>query len=330
VIATPELSVVCVAGRQRHRLLRALEALAAQTIAERIELVLVDLGPPESRPEPPDTFAATTSIELPPDSGLGIARAAGARAARAEAVAFLVDHGYPEPGWAEALVGAYRDRWAAVGYAFKAANPEARAARAAMVAQFLPWLWPARGGETTSLPGNMVSYRSRVLRSLDDDLDALLDIDFVLHQRIQELGLAMAVEPGAVVREECYESLAETARANHVYSELLAVQRVRAGDWSRLRRLGYGLVSPVVVTVLRLTHAVGAASRGRRVGALLAALPAVIAVATVAALGESRGYLLGARGTTRARFLEWELNAPRARHPSGRSNATAAPSRPAS
>jgi hypothetical protein len=306
-----------------------LEALAAQTVAERIELVLVDLGPPESRPDPPAVFAATTSLELSPDSGLGAARAAGARAARAQAVAFLVDHGYPEPEWAEALIGAYRDDgWAAVGYAFRAANPQTRAARTAMVAQFLPWLSPTDGGETTILPGNMVSYRTSLLRSLDGDLDQLLEIDLVLHERLLNRGHTMTLEPGAVVREECYESLAETARANHVYSELLAVRRARAGDWSTIRRLAYGLTSPVVVALLRLTHGAAAARHGGRVKELLAALPGVIAIAAVAALGEARGYLLGARGT-RARFLEWELNAHRAQHPEGRPTATAGSGEPA-
>jgi hypothetical protein len=307
----PRLSVVCVTGHQRRRLQRCLGALAAQSVADDLELVLVDLGPADSRPEPPAGLGRTHVLAMPPDSDLGAARAAGARAARADVVAFLFDHGYPEPEWAESLISAYRGSWAAVGYVFKPVEPGAWSARTAMVAQFGPWLWPSEGGATHSLPGNMVSYRRDLLRSLDGRLDSLLEIDFLLHRHILDSGLTMSVEPGAVVREECYESLADTARANHVYSEMLAVQRARVNRWSLGRRLAYGLASPVVVTALRLLGAAATALRTGRGRATAAGLPGVVAIAGVAGFGEARGYLFGSRDTA-ARFIEWELNAPRA------------------
>lgn len=43
------------------------------------------------------------------------ARAAGIRQANAPVVAFVEDHSYPDPDWAERLIEAHRKLWAAVG-----------------------------------------------------------------------------------------------------------------------------------------------------------------------------------------------------------------------
>jgi glycosyltransferase involved in cell wall biosynthesis len=310
-VSLPELSVVCVAGEQRRRVHRCLNALAAQTAADRIEVVVVDIAVIDEPIALPPELGSSTVIRAGVGASLGQARAIGARAARGEAVAFLVDHGYPEPGWAEAVVNAYAGPWAAVGYAFAPANPETQAVRTAMLAQFLPWLSPVRPNAIRSLPGNMVSYRSSVLRSFDGDLECLLEIDHLLHERIREGGEEMTVAPGAVVRDECFESLSDVAWANHVYSEMLAVQRARANRWSLPRRILYALGSPIGVFAMRSAHTVAVAGRTGRLPALARALPGVLAILAMAALGEARGYLREARSLG-DRFLWRELNAPRA------------------
>jgi glycosyltransferase involved in cell wall biosynthesis len=310
-VSVPELSVVCVAGEQRQRVRRCLAALAAQTAVGRIEVLVVDAGGAGDPIALPPELGSSTVIGAGSDPSLGRARAAGARAATGRAVAFLVDHGYPAPRWAEALIDAYEQPWAAVGYAFELANPGARAARVAMLAQFLPWLSPAERRPTAILPGNMVSYRASVLRSVDGDLDRLLEVDHLLHERIRASGERMTVEPGAVVADECFESLAEVALANHTYSEMLAMQRASADDWSVLRRALYALGSPVGIPAMRLAHAVRAARRCGRLSSLWRAIPGVTAILFMAGLGEARGYL-GATRTVGRRFLWRELNAPRA------------------
>jgi glycosyltransferase involved in cell wall biosynthesis len=310
-VTVPELSVVCVAGQQRRRVARCLDALAAQSAVDRIEVVVVDVSGKDNPIPLPVSLVPANVIRLPASTSLGGARATGARAAHGAAIAFLLDHGYPSPEWAEALIDAYSGPWTAVGYAFDLANPRARAARTAMLAQFLPWLSPAIRGATTALPGNMVSYRASFLHSLDGDLEQLLEIDLLLHQRIAASGQAMAIEPGAVVRHECFESLTEVALANHIYSEMLAAQRARADDWPLWRRVAYGLGSPLGVTAVRLARTVAAARRARRLVALALALPGVVGIAVLAAFGEARGYLRPDR-ELRTRFLWRELNAPRA------------------
>jgi hypothetical protein len=322
-MSEPQLSVVLMAGTQRARTRRALEALQSQTVAGRIELVLVDCAPETEQLDLPAELGWATVAPQPVICGLGEARAAGARAAKGPIVAFLVDHCYPAPGWAEALVAAYGGPWAAVGYSFGSANPGSYVNRTAILAQFGPWLEAAGGGAVGTLPGLNVSYRREVLMEIDGELGRLLEIDLLLHERMRKRGLELGFEPRAVVVYESFGSVLETALANHAYSEQFAAQRARAGRWPGARRLLYGLASPLLVTALRLAAtARETARRPRKLPHTTVALPGILAIALMAALGEARGYLLGARGTHR-RILRWELHAPRACGPESQ---TAAPS----
>jgi glycosyltransferase involved in cell wall biosynthesis len=303
--------VVCVAGVCRERARRVMEAVEAQTAAARIELVVVDCASDAGALDLPGGLHGGSMVPHRRDAGLGEARAAGVRRSTGPIVAFLVDHCYPTPAWAEALIDAYRGGWAAVGYSFESANPGSFAGRIAMLAQFGPWLDSGTETAVEALPGNNVSYRREALAPFSGELAELLDIDLILHERLRARGDALALCPAALVAYEPYDSLLETALANHAYSSLLAAARVRAGRWPLWRRLAYALASPLGVTAMRLAPAVRAARRRPdAVPGALATLPGVFAIAVVAALGEARGYLLG-DGSMRRRFLHWELHAPR-------------------
>jgi hypothetical protein len=302
----PALSAVCLLGSRRERLPKLTAALAAQTAAGELELVLVGGEGDEGIALPPGI--RRKQVTWPPNLSFGDARALGAREATGEIVAFLLDHCYPEPGWAEALIDAYRTRpWAAVGYSFRNANPETYGSRAVFIANFGPWQG-AGSGEASLLPGNDVSYRRDQLLALGSELGELLEIDATIHRRFLEEGLSLAVESRAVVREECLESVTEACRANACYARVLAVRRASAEGWSAGRRLLSAVVAPLLATAVRLRR-IWSGSTGRR--DVLACTPPLLAICLGWGLGESAGYLLGDGGAAR-RLVHWELEANRA------------------
>lgn len=106
------VSVVIPAYRRPQPLRACLEALAAQTIAEPWETVVVDDGSPE-----PLEASLGDAIRPPnlrfvrqANAGPAAARNRGAREARGEFLAFTDDDCRPEPAWLETLVQAARDR----------------------------------------------------------------------------------------------------------------------------------------------------------------------------------------------------------------------------
>jgi hypothetical protein len=138
----PRLSAVLVAGLQRRRAQRVLDALAVQTVAGSIEVIVVDLGDDRLprlavAPALKHVYAKRPAIKR-----WGAARAEGVRLASADVIGFIEDHCFPDPDWAERLIEAYRDSWAAVGYAFTNANPRTFVSRASLLARYGRFVHP--------------------------------------------------------------------------------------------------------------------------------------------------------------------------------------------
>jgi hypothetical protein len=305
------LTVATVSGAQRRRAQRQLAAIAAQTIAAEIEVFVVDTRPEMDPLELPSGLEV--SVLRRPSLSFGEARALAARAARTEIVAYLEDHCYPDPGWAEALAGAYREPWASVCYAVGNANPRARGSRITHLAHYGEWEFPAPG-RVSSLPGNNVSYRREVLLGVGSDLDAMLMADYNLHNRLRREGLPLAAEPAARVRHE-NEGVLDGCRSAVAYSRVLAVERARLEGWRLGRRLTHAVMILLSGPLLRLARLLRATRRRpRKLGLVVLYSPAILAQYLASSFGESLGCLFGpGRGV--ARLMYWEVDAPRAREP---------------
>jgi hypothetical protein len=299
-----------VAGAQRGRLGRLLDALARQSAVAEIEVVVVDTNPDASPPSPRHGLG----VEILPCAGVsfGQARAAAARAARGDLVAFLEDHCYPCAGWAQAVIDAGRQPCAAIGYAIANANPESRVSQAVHLATYGEWHSP-RAGVTSALPGGNVAYRREVLIGLGDRLAGMLQADYNLHRWMLERGMRMIVEPRARAEHESEERLRDALRSSFVYSRVLAAQRAKDGGWSaRTRALvaGKDLLAAPVARLHRLLADLPAELRSPL--HLNLHLPGVLALYLVSAAGEAFGYLAG-EGHAAERLMHWEVDAPRTR-----------------
>lgn len=312
---TPLLSVVVVVGPLRARGQRVLDAVGAQTIADRLQLVVVDL---RGATEPWLTVAPHLRADYiveDPALTYGAARAAGVSAARAPVVAFVEDHCFPLPDWAEAVVRAHDGPWVGVGYAFTNANPETYRSRSGLLADYGLWAHPARHGPARLLPGNNIAYKRTLLDAFGDDLPTMLGTDFAVHQHCLRHGLPMGIAADALAAHTNFESLGSLLRANYAYCRTIAATRVRVHGWSPLRRLVYGLAVPLGAPAIKLAR-LFASLRGRRAlwGGVAAALPVVAVTFAWSAVGEAVGYLFG-MGDSAPVFRYWELEAPRLAQP---------------
>jgi hypothetical protein len=307
-VTEPRLSVVLVAGTLRDRAQRTLDALGRQTAAHALEVVVVDIAPEGA------AFALPTELPvhvLREDltTSLGSIKANAVRAARALVVAFVEEHAVPEPDWAQALLDAFEEDWAAVGYAFTNLNSATYMSRAVMTASYGPWEHPARRGPCRRLAGNNVAYRRDVLLSFGEELPALLTVDFNLQEAIRARGGGLFLESRALVAHENFTHIGDLLRAGHVYCRLLAARR--ATSWSILRRAIYALAVPVLAPAL-MTFRLAGDLRGRRAlwWQFLASLPVIVLAYLWNSVGEGLGYAIGARDAEQA-FLGWEVTAPR-------------------
>lgn len=307
----PELTAVVVVGPLRERGGECVRSLLEQELGDRLEVLLVDLEPPGAPPVPGSDDPAVRALRLPPATTFAAARARAVAEARAPVVAFVEEHVRVLPGWAEAVIEAFRGPWAAVGGEVLNGNPGVGSSDVAGLISYGYWYPPLPRGETDLLPGHNASFRTALLRAYGEELEELLLCDLVLHDRLRADGHRLFLEPAARFLHLNETDWRTQARGMHLWYRSYGPLRARLGRWSPWRRALYVAAVPAIP----LYFAVGFGRRLRRTrpGLLplfLTRLPHVLAVHLAAAAGQALGLLFGP-GDAPQRFTRFELEAPR-------------------
>ena len=292
-MSEPLLSVVVVTDAY-DTIRKTVRHLRAQTIADRIELVVVAREPEEAL-----GLDAAELSELHSHQVVGVddiqslswARAPGIRAAGAPIVALAESHCFPEPEWAERFLAAHEHGWAAVGPAIVNANPASVVSWINLLIDYGPWLAPTRGGEIDDLPGHNSSYRRDLLLAYGPNLEAMLEAETIMHEDMRARGHRLYQEPGALAAH-----LNVTRTASWIGERFQAGRRfasARSYKWPAWRRAAYAVGSPLIPLV-RLRRLLGDVRRtgiGRHFRGF--GYPLLALALAVSAAGELVGYVLG-------------------------------------
>ena len=306
----PVLSVILITPDSFETIRQTVRSLPRQSIRDRIELVI--LAPSDARidvdAELAAVFASVRVITLPSVSPTGPAREAAVRAARASVVAFAEDHCFPAPAWAEALVRAHREAYAAVGPAIRNANPDTLVSWADLFIGYGPWLAPAVAREMDFLPGHNSSYKRAILLEYEDALADLMEAETVLQWDLRRKGHRLLLEPAAEAAHTNFGLWSSWVPVMFFGGRAFAA--TRALKWSPARRLAFTAASPLIPFV-RLARVVQNALRAKQGWPLvLRVLPAVAAGLALDAAGQAIGYAFGA-GTAHERMARYEWHRPR-------------------
>jgi hypothetical protein len=290
---------------------RTIDHLRAQSVRDQLEVVIV--APSAENLEIDDQalapFHGFQVVEVGHLGSVGEANAAGVRRAGAPVVAFVEEHSYPQPGWAEALLKAHLQPWAAVGPVVGNANGNSLVAWADFLIAYGPWMDPSHTGKRDLLPGHNSSYKRALLLDYGPGLQRMLESEAVLHMDLRAKGHQLYLEPGARTSHLNYEKLSVWLQAQYYGGRAFASDR--AERWSSSRRLLFTVGGPVIPLV-RLRRTLGQ-MRGTRQPFSRSAmvLPALLLGLAVSAAGEMIGYCWGAGDAVQRR---WELEFHRAQH----------------
>ena len=306
VIEGPALTVVLAALADAAVLETTLLHLRAQTVRDRIELVVVTpsrerLGP---LPTAMDALHGCRVIEAPAATSVAQANAAGVRVASAPVVAFVEDHSFPDRGWAEALVRAHEDDWVAVGPVVVNANPGTILSWADFLIGFGRWMEPTPAGPQPFLPGHNCSYKRSALLAFGDELESVLEVETVLHLHLAAAGGGLYLEPAARV---AHTNFSRWRPSLHVrfHSGRAFAARLRDG-WHRPRRVVFALASPLIPLV-RFARCVAQMTRpGRAARIRWSVLPALAFSLLVDGAGQVAGHVAGP-GDSEKRLAAYEF-----------------------
>lgn len=306
-----ELTAAIVVGDSRSGAQASLDSLNAQTAREAMEIVVIDLNTTKAPPLRTSAVVPTRYVTSGPDVTWGRARAHAVELASAPVVAFIEDHCSADASWAEALIRAHRQPWAAVGYAFTNPPPDTYMTRAILFAEYGPWLHPTRSRQARVLPCGNVAYKRDLLVGFGEELESLLTPDFVVHERLMALGHPLYIAGDAVVAHHSLTTIGSLVIASFLFCRILAARRARAHGWGTTKRVAYGLATPFMsppIALVRLARRSADASFGRT--RVLRYLPTIAIKSISSALGESAGYLIG-QGEAERKFGKWELHVNR-------------------
>jgi hypothetical protein len=303
--ASPALSVILVVPDRFDGARKALEHLRAQTVRDRIELVLVVAADAEGSIDRSALagFAASRVVTLDRLASRAHANAAGAREARGPILAFAEEHGFPDPGWAEALLRRHDGPWAAVGPRLRNANPATLVSWGDLFVNYHSWLSPSGSGPAARLPGHHTSYKRDALSAYGDDLVRWLDVESELHREMSAQGLALFFEAEAEIAHVNVSRwgpwLAGSFHAGRVYAA------ARARDWSRARRLLYAGAWPLLPLV-RLARLLASWPQVEGMPGPLQLAPRIAVAFLADGAGQGLGYLTGS-GASTDRLARFEL-----------------------
>jgi hypothetical protein len=288
----PELSVILVSGGSLETLAVPLPGLRAQTIAKRIELIIVA---ERGRIDVADTagihgFHSVRLVEVDaPIQSRGRAAGAAISAVTAPFFALHENHARFEPHSYERMLAAHTASTAAVGPAVRAANAEDPVGLVMYAIAYGFCAPPVDPGPRHSLPYHNAVFVTGTIRRLPGSLSDWFAREGRLHAALLAHGFELRLAPDAEVWH------VNEARPRRLLSDSWWIGRMfghaRSRDWPVIRRIGYAALLPAIAAttwrrLFRDLRRTPDAARRLHTAALWA-VPAALAFA----MGEVRGYV---------------------------------------
>lgn len=217
-------------------------------------------------------------------------RARGLLAARGKIIALVEDHARPDSHWANQMVLAHNQEFAAVGGAIE--NGIDRPLNwAVYFSDFGKYQNPIPNGESTFASDANVSYKRGALESIQHvwiDYFHETEVNWALNQNGEKISLS----PYAIVYQhrkdlQFWHALEERYIWGRSYS------MTRGKLLSTAKRLLYIFLSPILPGILVLRMTANILRKRRNVTSFIKALPITITLAIAWSLGEFRGYIGG-------------------------------------
>jgi hypothetical protein len=292
--AEPALSVVMVTRDHGRTLRPIIGALRAQTVADRIEVVIVAPRRAAAIASGSDAvgFHSVQVVEVGSVTNRGRAAAAGVLAAKGSVVALTENHCFPTPHWGERLLASHAEGRVAVGPAVGNANPESRLSQTMHAFGYGLFPRSAPAGPVEEMPLHNSSFRREILPRDLETLGDLLADERRLHRALRQRGHILWFDPRVVkwhINEATWPLLGALS-----YDSGRRYGGTRSAEWPVWRRALYTVTAPALSVPIARNLWVKLSPDGEiRRDLSLAAVVWVCAL--IHALGEGASYLRGAR-----------------------------------
>lgn len=308
------MSVVVVTPGGYESISRTVDALRRQTIADRLELVVVapEREAVAARLADVRGFHSVRIVPLGPITNVDHAAAPGLLSACGEIVASIEDHAFPEPDWAERLLAEWTEPGCvAVGSSILNANPRSALSWTNMMIAYHQWAPGTPPGEIDWVPAHNISLRRSALLPLGNDLAKLMGREGLVLKELRRRGGRFRFAADARIAHVNPSTLRSTAALRFDAGRLYGARRAAGERWPVWKRSAYAALSPLIPFVRYRRMRTELFAPGRPAPTERRHGPALFAGLIFDAAGQAVGYLFGVGGSA-DRLAVFEIN--RLRH----------------
>jgi len=291
----PALSAILLVNDTYDSVRQAVSYLQAQTIVGQIEIVLVAPSYEQLKPDKSGLahFHSWYVAEVGGITSIARGYVAGIRHAHAPVVALTQDHSFPDISWAELLVTAHKQHWAAVGPKMGNGNPNTTISWADFYMSYGEWAHPASSGAVRHLPGHNSSYKRDILLEYANELECLMEAESILHRRLTSQGYELMLETGTCTLHLNYAKWSSWMLKRYYQGRQFASTWARSWPWAH--RLLYSIASPLIPWI-RLSRIQKHIRRGQGFNFLICLMPALLLGLLAEGVGHMIGYMAGPGG----------------------------------
>ncbi|MFC2067616.1 hypothetical protein ACFLTP_01150 [Chloroflexota bacterium] len=289
----PALAAIIVFPDKYNAVRRTMSYLQAQTAAKQMEVILVVSSLEQCGFDKTelDCFHSWQVVESGTIKSIAHGFATGTRKAQAPVVVFTEDHSFPEANWAQMLITAHKQQWAAVGPKIKNGNPESMVSWGDFYASYSEWAHPVSPGTVRHLPGHNSSYKRDVLLTFGEKLDSLMQAESVLHRYLKARGYKLWLESNTYTSHLNFTAWTPWIKAQYYTGRQFA--STWAQPWSWARRLLFTIGSPGIPW-LRFWRIQKYVRMAHTSSFFIRLLPILLAGLLANGLGQMVGYAAGA------------------------------------
>ncbi|MHA1485231.1 MAG: hypothetical protein ACTSPR_07940 [Candidatus Thorarchaeota archaeon] len=304
--ADPALAAIVVVPDTYDTVRHTMSHLQAQTAVEQIEIIFVtpsyrELGLEESEVK---CFHSWHVVEVGSVTSIARGYVAGIHHAHAPIVALTEDHSFPDANWAEVMIAAHQQSWAAVGPTMRNGNPGTMLSWADFYQAYGEWAHPISSGSVRHLPGHNSSYKRPILLAYGNQLEVLMRAEGILHRHLRAQGYELLREPRTCTSHLNFTSWSSWIPAQYHTGRQFASTWVHSRSW--LWRLLFTVASPLIPWV-RLYLIQKCVRRGRSRNFLIRLLPVLFVGLLANGFGQMVGYATGA-GDSTEKVAEYEFH----------------------
>lgn len=292
-MSSPSLSVCTIGHESADDCRDVLFDLRRQSVAARLEVLVVAPSLGSVRPEDFECFHSFEFVQTDSVVETGIAGVEAVQAASAPFVVYAEEHETFDPEWAAELIAGHERGYDVIGFAMTNANPRTATSWAHLYGQFGPVVAPTETRESDFLAGHHVSYRRSLLLGYGDDLRSALEDESATFLDLRSRGVPLYIAGRAISHHVNISDFSSLCMLEFVGMRSFAASRAGLGRWAPWRRLAYALASPLVPG-LRLVRILGHVRRSGRLRLIPRLLPVLVPALVCGGAGEATGYLLGA------------------------------------